>query len=251
MNIIRRTVSRQDDWDSSLASLPEPHILQSWVWGEVKSKYGWNAERWIWEENGRATAAAQILERRWPAGLPWPSSRVLYVPRGPILDWSNSALASAVLSDLTSLARERKAIFLKIDPELSLSISEGTDSQPEPSAVGASVEEALRRSSWIPSLEQVQFRSTLRLGLESDEDELLARMKSKTRYNIRLAERKGVSVRSGSESDFDEMYALYREPATDSSSGPAPTTSTHGGLPCEPAGPRSSWRRSRAGRRRH
>jgi len=209
--MMRRLVTRQDDWDTSLASLPEPHILQSWVWGEVKSKYGWKAERWIWEDNGNATAAAQVLERRWPAGLPWPSWRVLYVPRGPILDWSNAALASAVLTDLTALARERQAIFLKIDPELTLTLSEVPDGELVPSAVGTSVEETLRRLNWIPSLEQVQFRSTLRLGLESDEDELLARMKSKTRYNIRLAERKGVSIRSGSESDFDELYAMYRE----------------------------------------
>jgi lipid II:glycine glycyltransferase (peptidoglycan interpeptide bridge formation enzyme) len=211
MNWIRRAVTRQDEWDSALVSLPQPHILQSWEWGEVKSKYGWEAERWIWEENGKAAAAAQILERRWPAGLPWPSWRVLYVPRGPILDWSNPALASAVLADLTSLARERQAIFIKIDPELPLRLSPFSDAEPDPPAVGAAIEEALRRSGWIPSLEQIQFRSTLRLGLESDEDELLARMKSKTRYNIRLAERKGVSVRPGSERDFDEMYALYRE----------------------------------------
>ena len=214
MNRIRRTVTRQDEWDSALGSLPEPHILQSWVWGEVKAKYGWNAERWIWEENGRAAAAAQILERRWPAGLAWPSWRVLYVPRGPILDWSNPALASRVLSDLASLARDRQAIFLKIDPELPLTLSDSADGELEPSAVGARVQDSLRRSNWIPSLEQVQFRSTLRLGLESDEDELLARMKSKTRYNIRLAVRKGVSVRSGSESDFDDLYAMYNETST-------------------------------------
>src|SRR3990172_8579664 len=124
MSMMRRLVTRQDDWDSSLASLPDPHILQSWVWGEVKAKFCWRAERWLWEENGRAMAAAQLLERRWPAGIPWPSWRVLYVPRGPILDWSNPALASAVLTDLASLARERRAIFLKIDTELPLTTSE-------------------------------------------------------------------------------------------------------------------------------
>jgi len=211
MNNLRRMVTHQDEWDSALGTLPEPHILQSWVWGEVKSKYGWNAEHWIWEDNGRATAAAQVLERRWPAGLPWPSSRVLYVPRGPILDWSNPELASAVLSDLASLARKRQAIFIKIDPELPVTVLQVAEAEPQPSTVGARVAESLRRSNWIPSLEQVQFRSTLRLSLESGEDELLARMKSKTRYNIRLAERKGVSVRPGSENDFDDLYAMYRE----------------------------------------
>lgn len=211
MNLLRRPVTRQDEWDSALGSLPEPHILQSWVWGEVKANYGWRADRWVWEENGRAMAVAQVLERQWPAAIPWPSSRVLYVPRGPILDWSNPALASAVLTDLTSLARERQAIFLKIDPELPLTTSESAERKPEPCAVGARVQEHLLRSSWIPSVEQVQFRSTLRLRLESDEAELLARMKPKTRYNIRLAERKGVRIRSGTESDFDELYAMYGE----------------------------------------
>src|SRR4030065_555613 len=139
MNWIRRTVTRQDEWDSALLSLPEPHILQSWEWGEVKSKYGWKAERWIWEENGKAAAAAQILERRWPAGLRWPSWRVLYVPRGPILDWPNPALASAVLAGLTSPARERQAIFIKIDPELPLRLSPFTDAEPDPTAAGEGI----------------------------------------------------------------------------------------------------------------
>ena len=46
---------------------------------------------------------------------------------------------------------------------------------------------------------------------DSPEDDLLARMKQKTRYNVRLAERKGVTIRAGTETDLDTLYRMYAE----------------------------------------
>ena len=64
---------------------------------------------------------------------------------------------------------------------------------------------------WRYSNEQIQFANTVMLDLSATEDELLARMKPKTRYNVRLAERKGVKVRQGSAHDLDLLYQLYAE----------------------------------------
>lgn len=60
-------------------------------------------------------------------------------------------------------------------------------------------------------MEQVQFRNTIRIDLAADEDALLARMKQKTRYNVRLATRKGITVRLGSKEDLDTLYHCYAE----------------------------------------
>ncbi|HRF50525.1 MAG TPA: peptidoglycan bridge formation glycyltransferase FemA/FemB family protein, partial [Anaerolineales bacterium] len=109
------TVTDQAAWDALAQSLPGAHILQSWAWGEVKSRWGWRAERLSWAE-GRA--AAQVLTRTAAGGL----IRYLYIPRGPLLDWGDTALREEVLADLEALARRRGAIAVKIDPDVALKL---------------------------------------------------------------------------------------------------------------------------------
>jgi peptidoglycan pentaglycine glycine transferase (the first glycine) len=69
----------------------------------------------------------------------------------------------------------------------------------------------LERTGWLFSQEQVQFRNTMIIDLNKPFDELLGNMKQKTRYNVRLASRKGVQVRSGTKSDLDLLYRMYAE----------------------------------------
>jgi lipid II:glycine glycyltransferase (peptidoglycan interpeptide bridge formation enzyme) len=69
----------------------------------------------------------------------------------------------------------------------------------------------LARRGWRFSDDQVQFRNTVVLDLSLDESQLLDRMKQKWRYNMRLAERKGVTVRIGSEGDIPVLYRMYAE----------------------------------------
>ena len=65
----------------ALLALPNP-ILQTWAWGEFRSRYGWSAARFLFEQGGRTIAAASVLQRRL-SHLP---VSILYVPRGPALD---------------------------------------------------------------------------------------------------------------------------------------------------------------------
>ncbi len=64
---------------------------------------------------------------------------------------------------------------------------------------------------WKFSQDQIQFRNTVLIDLPSTEDEMLVRMKQKTRYNIRLAQKKGVMVRVGTVDDLPTMYRMYAE----------------------------------------
>ena len=178
--------------------MPSPHLLQSAAWGEFKSHYGWTPERWAWDgARGEPVAAAQVLRRGWPARGRWVS--ILYCPRGPALDWSDPFLVRTVLQDLARLADSRRTVMIKIEPDL---------------AASGQVEEWLREAGWARSAQPVQFGSTMVLDLERSDDELLAAMKTKTRYNIRLAEKRGVMVRPGAAGeDLDRLYALYAETA--------------------------------------
>ena len=153
------------DWEAFLASRPEAHLLQTAAWGELKSQFGWQVERAVVGDCG-----AQVLFRRLPLGL-----TLAYIPKGPVGDW-----LPGLLPDLDSLCRERRAFALKIEPDL---------------PAGASLEAELRSRGFRPSRHAVQPPRTLVIDLRGTEEVILARMLQKTRYNIGLAVRKGVSVR--------------------------------------------------------
>lgn len=192
------------EWNAKIAALPAAHILQSWEWGQFKRATGWSAIPLTWEG-----AAALVLERRLTLRGLDSGLCVLYVPRGPLLDWSDTALRERVLDDLQALAKQRSAIQMKIDPEVILGRGvPGTEGASE-DAVGQAVQDSLRRRGWVFSGEQIQFRNTAWLDLSGSEEAWLARMKQKGRYNVRLAERKGVQVRRGTLEDLPMLYALY------------------------------------------
>ncbi len=67
----------------------------------------------------------------------------------------------------------------------------------------------MKKRGWIYSSDQIQFRNTVLIDLEPDKEAMLARMKPKTRYNIRLAEKKGVTIRSGTPADLGMLYKMY------------------------------------------
>jgi lipid II:glycine glycyltransferase (peptidoglycan interpeptide bridge formation enzyme) len=203
------------NWNRLIASFPGAHILQSWQWGEVKSQFGWRPLYCTWEDSGEVSirAAALVLERSAALPLLGRRLRLLYAPRGPLLLWEDQAARQRVLEDLASLARSRRALFIKIDPEVSLGsgLPGAVDAVDDP--LGQALIEDLRSGGWRFSEEQVQFCNTVMIDLSPSVDELLANMKQKARYNIRLAQRKGVSVRRGGVSDIDLLYRMYAETA--------------------------------------
>jgi len=200
-------ISKPDKWNQALAGLPCAHALQSWQWGEFKRRWGWRAGRLLWLNNETPIAAAQVLARRIPR-TPW---QFLYVSKGPVLDYSNNGLAEQVFADLENHARQSQALFIKIDPDVVRQFGEPGDNPPE--AVGQSVLALLDRRGWQFSPEQIQFRNTVVINLAGEPDEWLARMKSKWRYNIRLAGRKGVEIRTGTAADIPAFYRMYAETA--------------------------------------
>lgn len=183
-------------WTRALLNLPHPHVLQSWEWGAFKARYGWSPVRWLLRDaTGAPRAAALVLHRRLsplPIGL-------LYVPKGPLLAHNEEGAWVEMLAHLERLADSQRAVFVKIDPDVNADEAQVTD--------------CLRQRNWRPSAEQIQFRSTMVLDLTEDKEALMAAMKSKWRYNIRLAGRKGVTVRSGGAEDLPLLYDMYRETA--------------------------------------
>lgn len=195
-----QSVSEPAEWDAQLMRTPAPHVLQSWAWGEFKSRWGWSAQRWrLMGDEGHPRAMAQVLRRR--AGrLPL---CVLYAPKGPAV--SGVAAFSEALAQLEQLARAQRAIWVKLDVDAPLNGNTLTltDLQQQ--------RQILQMRGWRYSADQVQFRNTMHTDLRRSDAELLAAMKQKWRYNIRLAEKRGVRIRQATGDDWNALYAMYAE----------------------------------------
>jgi len=185
---------------------PWGHVLQSSQWGQLKERFGWQVARLAVEDRGQWLAGAQVLFR--PLG----PRTIAYVPKGPIIDWADAEVTQTLLEALHRLCRQRRAILLKLEPDLADDRSAETSS--------SSVETRSRRSPTLaqrltelgfrPSPQSIQPQCTILLDLAPDPEDILARMKSKTRYNIRLAARKGVTVREGTAEDLSGFYRLMQ-----------------------------------------
>ena len=158
-------------WDAFVESHPHGHILQTSAWADLKCAFGWSAARVDVRENGQLVAGAQILFRPLPFGL----ASIAYIPKGPLVDWRNPSLVNYLFASIDNVARSGRAIFLKIEP----------DEAPV---------NRLAELGFQLSPHPIQPRRTLVVDLRPDEEAILAAMKQKTRYNIRLAARKDVLV---------------------------------------------------------
>ena len=197
-------------WNTALGRLPKPHALQSWVWAEFKSRWGWSMHPrllTIAESSWEPLAAAMVLKRP----IPRTPFCVLYVPKGPIFNTSDAGLRQTVLAELERIARNERAIFIKIDPDVVKSWEYGELERPSP--IGSRFIKELKARGWRFSDDQIQFRNTVELDLTQSEEDLLAAMKQKTRYNIRLAGRKGITVRQGTVADLPLIGQMYAETA--------------------------------------
>jgi peptidoglycan pentaglycine glycine transferase (the first glycine) len=177
------------EWDAFIARYPDAHLLQSKAWGELKSAFGWQAAHVV---NRARNAGAQVLFRRLPLGL-----SLAYIPKGPVGEQASGSDGAAAWQDLLveidELCHERRLNFLLVEPDRWVT----GESQ--------ALELWAAPEGFRPGLQEIQPRRTLIVDLGGDEDAMLGRMKQKTRYNIRLAMKKGVAVKPS-----DDLETFHR-----------------------------------------
>jgi lipid II:glycine glycyltransferase (peptidoglycan interpeptide bridge formation enzyme) len=216
-------------WNTLISKLPGPHFLQTYEWAQVKAQYGWKPIFLVWDGKSHKSYTSDqldqldfldrsdlqaaclvlkrtVLSRGFAARL-----CILYAPKGPLLDWSNEPLRKRVLDDLQAFARKQGAIFLKADPDVVLGRGIPGAEDASEDKDGQAVMAELRRRGWRFSSDQIQFRNTVLIDLSASEEEMLRRMKQKTRYNVRLAEKKGVTVRLGTQAELPLLCRMYAE----------------------------------------
>jgi len=172
----------KNEWDEFLKNYPNSHVLQTSAWGIFKNHFGWFP---VFVLSGNS--GAQILFRRLPLGF-----TIAYIPKGPV-----GELTEELLDHITKVCQEKKAILLYVEPD---AWEEDFDNAP------------LKSSGFEKSQMSIQPQRTILLSLEGKDDEWLERMKQKTRYNIRLAEKKNVEVkRSPDISAFNQLMKATGE----------------------------------------
>jgi len=176
-----------ETWDNRLRQ-EGGHLLQSWRWGEFKRQHGWTPHR-ILVETSEGSACAQVLYRsRGPASIG-------YVPRGPLITGEPQPLWDALRSEIDRAAFRHRAIMTVIEPDAPLRL------------IGS-----FHDAGVVRGLAHFQPSRTVKVPLLED-DALLKQMHQKTRYSVRLAQRRGVIVKRRAVEDeaIDQFYTLMQD----------------------------------------
>ncbi len=196
-------IEQQSLWDNFISANPSGHLLQSWGWGELKASAGWHPLRLaLWDtQQEQIVVAAQVL-RRTPLHLPLALGHLAYIPKGPVLDWSSHDVSYLV-----------QTFFSQLHSNL---IKQGTLTLQTEFACEVESQECNMLTHNLDAMhfqhvQAIQPERTIVLDLTPDEDTLLANMKEKWRYNIRLAGRKGVQIRvAETVEDMQGWYGLLQ-----------------------------------------
>ncbi|MHB0858703.1 MAG: lipid II:glycine glycyltransferase FemX [Anaerolineae bacterium] len=176
-------------WDAFVEGSPRGHLLQCTRWGGLKARFGWQVERLALTRGGSIVAGAQVFFRPIPCGM----GQLAYVPMGPLVDWSDRLIVSALLTSLRRTARQRHAFCLKLEPHTPDDLNTAR---------------VLCSHGLCASEQTVQERRTIIVDLTGSEEEVWARLNSRTRQKVRSAIRKGVTVRNGTPEDATIFGAL-------------------------------------------
>ncbi|MCL1853407.1 MAG: aminoacyltransferase [Peptococcaceae bacterium] len=214
----------RDRFNAFVAGHAKGHVMQLWQWGDIKGRTGWKPWRLvITEEAGKDESLSQgvneggspslllnleprtgelasmtVLERR----LPLVGAPIFYAPRGPVADVHDADLLDAVWAAVRGKAKERGAILLKVDPDVSAE---------DAVLMGLLKEAGFKRLETGKNFEGIQPRFVFRLDIREPEEALLGAMHQKTRYNIRLAQKRGVRIRRGTREDLPVFYEVLKE----------------------------------------
>lgn len=169
------------------------HPLQAWEWGEFRQKMGQEIIRLGIFDGQKITAGYQITLSRLPK-IPYTVGSLL---RGPMPD-------ELMINSLKKIGQEKGAIFIKMEPFVGGPIEENLKGF-------SSINEFLLKHHCL-SGKPLFPKHTFWLNLDKSDDQLLAKMHPKTRYNLRLAQKYGVTVKEdNSPSAFQTFLTLHFE----------------------------------------
>jgi peptidoglycan pentaglycine glycine transferase (the first glycine) len=197
-------IVKQNDieaYDKFIENNAKGHFMQSSLWGKVKSAWTWEA---VAEKNpqGEIIGAMSVLIRRVP-GLPF---TIMYAPRGPVCDIHNKDCLAKLIGGVRALAVKYKAYVFKIDPDVAVNDKEFM------AAMGSFGFELHGDGK---NFDDIQPRFVFRLNVEGKtEDEVFAMFQSKTRYNVRVAQKHNIEVKVMDKAALAEFVPIMCDTGT-------------------------------------
>lgn len=189
MNVTRKIIDDKNEWEHFLSQHQEANFLQSWYWGEFHEALGKDFERiGFYRDNTLIGVMLAVIEsaRR---------GKYLTVPAGPIINWEDKSLVSAAFAEMKNIALLNKCVFIRIRPQL----LENETSQQIFKANGA-------RDAQM----HLHAELTSRLAITKSEEELLMQMRKSTRYEIRKAEKTGVTIETSQNAKDVKQFYEYQ-----------------------------------------
>ncbi len=174
-----------EQWEAFLAALPYgAELLQSPLWRNISESEGKQTKFFAWLKDEKIAAITQIIEEKNIFGVFW------YIPRGPVYAEakSDTDLWPNILTNLKQEARKRNVVAIRYEPS--------NDSASE--------------NLYGRRVHDIQPKQTLMLDLSLELELILKAMQPKTRYNIRLAEKRGVLIEKGNLQDLNLFYRLLK-----------------------------------------
>lgn len=176
-------------WDTALKEYPEANFLQSPEYAKMNELLG--ARSIVEDFDGKGWALMIVRNAK--------RGRYLEIPCGPLIDWRNQKLVREVFAKITEIAKREKCVFVRVRPQLPMNAKN----------LGLLEEMGLKKSPMHLAAEH-----TVILDLTKSSDELLAGMRRQTRYEVRRADKLGITVeKSNSEEIFKEFHEAQAETA--------------------------------------
>ncbi|PKL72284.1 hypothetical protein CVV26_02305 [Candidatus Kuenenbacteria bacterium HGW-Kuenenbacteria-1] len=190
-----KKITDKEYYNNFVKNHPNASVLQSWEWGELKEKFGWQVERFGFFKDNKLTGTVQCLFKKLPMGF-----KILYIARGPVLDFKNKNDWEYFLKEIKNIAKEKKVDLIRIEPEI---IKKEVDSN------------FLKKYNFRKTEISYQPSHTMVVDLKKSEEEIWKQeLNQKARYNTRLAERKGIKIKEEKNGkDIEEFYQLWQKTA--------------------------------------
>ena len=188
-------IENASEFDNFVRGHKKGHMMQTSMWGKVKKEWDWTGFI-AREDNGDIKGVCGVLIRK----IPMTSFKMMYAPRGPVCDLHDKETVTVLINAVSEYGKKNKAYTFKIDTDTLATDTEYIDLL---KSCGFTFKEH------GAEFDTVQARYIFRLPLEGrTEDEVMAGFHSKTRYNTRLAERKGIRIEIKGVEACEEFHNL-------------------------------------------
>lgn len=194
----------REEYDAFVASHPNSNLLQSYDWARVKSNWD-HLYTGMKNEEGKLIATALVLIKPLPGGF-----SMMYIPRGPILDYTNQPLLTAFLRHLKQEGKKRRALFIKMDPAIIIGKYPSSDTSRPKNGQEALVKNFENAgcihqgfTTMISESIQPRFHSIV----DRPED-LLASLPKKTKKLIKEAEKRHLKIVQGRHALLEDFASL-------------------------------------------